>query len=274
MEKPSDRRSNANLVDTAVPMTAAEFERQKRAKIIRIAVPSAVALIIVALGTWLAIKPRKTQNFFEDAQTDFKAGKYRETVALVNNVLREQPGNIEAYRMRALSYLELGENDAATKDFDKLIQLRPNDPEWYRQRARLLLSRGFHQDAMADYTRIINLTPSAEAYAGRALCLRETGKPKEAISDFLRAIEMGPSVDYYLQLGWTYQNLNNFKAAMDNFSKAIDLRPDVPYPYRARASVREQLGDRAGAAADRDIADKVEAPISPMPPAGTKAKKT
>ena len=154
--------------------------------------------------------------------------------------------------------MQLGQSAAARQDFDKALQLAPADIETYELRARLLRLSGYFQDSLADYGRIIELHPTAEACAGRASCSRELGKLPEALADFKLAVAMNPIVDHYLQQGLTFQQVKDFPQALQSFSKAIKLRPDEPYAYRSRAFVKEYLGDKVGARADRDKAASLE----------------
>jgi tetratricopeptide (TPR) repeat protein len=93
---------------------------------------------------------------------------------------------------------------------------------------------------------------SGWAYFNRGLVRLRQRDPDRAYADFDEAIRLLPGQwEPYLNRGISRQTRKDFRGALDDFTKALDLGAAPTRIYFLRARVKDQLGDRAGAANDR-----------------------
>lgn len=122
------------------------------------------------------------------------------------------------------------------------------------------------KDAMGGYrgtakeiSRIILAEPeNADAYCNRANALSSTGDYVGAIGDYTRALKIGlrfrEAITAYGNRGIARLNVGDMYGAMEDFSEIIQRKPNnnrlLYAAYHSRASVKKQIGDKEGAAAD------------------------
>jgi tetratricopeptide (TPR) repeat protein len=167
---------------------------------------------------------------------------------------------------RALGYftqgnrlLGPGDFQGAAAEFTKAIEISPDFAEAYRARGDAWQAAGQDDAALADFEKAIAIDPTAWlAYISRGILWSTRGDSQRALADFNRSIELQPTAKAYYRRGVIYQELNDAKRAVDDYNRAIERDPRQPYFYLARAKVRRDLGDMAGAGKDQEVAEQVE----------------
>ncbi len=248
-----------------VPMSAEDFKRTRTRKIAMWSGVVVAVLAIMGLTVWRSSIPSNARNDFDDATRMYTAGKYAEAVAALDSAIRGNVRLPESYQLRATLYRILNEPAKCIEDSTKAIELQPGSPENYKTRANAYRETGQFDKAIGDYTKLIELQPSGASYNGRGVCYRELQQLDKALEDFNKAVQMEPTIDNLLQRGMALDATGRYKEAIEDFDGAVERRPDTPYPYRARAHAREALGDKAGAASDREKARYIEYPNEPPP---------
>jgi len=178
------------------------------------------------------------------------------------------PQRAEAAYQAGMRLAAAGETAIAADDFTRSIRIWPRSAKAYLERglARRILLQG--DAALADFDRALKLNPKlAAAHVGRGAIFRDRGETGRALEEFGAAIAVEPGVDSYYQRGQVYEMLGQHEKAIQDYDAAIALRPSAPFVYRARATAEFNLGDRAGAARDRQRAGEMERP--PGEPAQT-----
>jgi len=123
------------------------------------------------------------------------------------------------------------------------------------------------KDAMGGYrgtareiSRIIVEHPdNADAYCNRANALSSTGNYAGAIEDYTRALKIGlrfrEAITAYGNRGIARVNVGEMDGALEDFSEIILRKPGnrrlLSAAYNSRASVKEKIGDKEGAADDK-----------------------
>jgi tetratricopeptide (TPR) repeat protein len=156
--------------------------------------------------------------------------RYEATIAALTYAISKNPTNVDSLYQRAITYFNLNtlvESDAnwaqAEDDLSQVIRLDPKRAEAYLKRGEI---RG-GQEGRQDLDRAIALRPDyAEAYASRGV---------------MRASDN-----------------DDVRGALQDLTRSIALDPAKSRTYLQRASIRERLGDLAGAVADRQKAVQVE----------------
>lgn len=117
---------------------------------------------------------------------------------------------------------------AATRAFNKAIQLKPDYAEAYKARgdAKVMNPNSSYNSAISDYSKAIELDPdNAIAYSNR---------------------------------GFVKHLKRDFQGALEDFNKAITISPDYVQAYRKRADTKKKLDDYQGAQEDNSTADRIE----------------
>ncbi len=123
------------------------------------------------------------------------------------------------------------------------------------------------KDAMGGYrgtareiSRIIVAHPdNADAYCNRANVRSSSGDYAGAIEDYTMALTIGlrfrEAITAYGNRGIARVNVGEMYGALEDFSEIIKKKPGnrrlLYAAYNSRASVKEQIGDKEGAADDR-----------------------
>lgn len=248
-----------------VPMSADEFARIRRQKFLKWGGIGLIAAMLLLAFVYRSTLPSAALNDYITAKKLYDDGKYSDALEAVDGATRDSARRVQAYQLRTSIHLALHQPKEAIADISRVIQLQPRAVENYRVRAQTYLELEDPANAAKDYSKLIELENSASAYNGRGLCNLKLNRNQEAIADFSKAIEQDASVEYYLQRGLALQRAGDFRKALSDLDHAIELRPDASPPYRARAEVKERLGDHQGADRDRQKATSMETPESPNP---------
>jgi tetratricopeptide (TPR) repeat protein len=198
--------------------------RQKR--LLRI---TFLSLLVLGGGIWgylyISNAPQRAKAQFDEAMKLMKPGGYESAIAGFDRALKTWPDLAEAYLERGNAKHVLGRDDDAIADFEKAADL---DPTLYRAEAAI---GSIYRDRK-DYRR------ATEAYT--------------------KSIAAKANVDALFERGQMYEMLGEHQKAIDDYDKAVAEMPDAPAVYRARALARGNVGDEAGAKADREEAFRIE----------------
>jgi WD40 repeat protein/serine/threonine protein kinase/tetratricopeptide (TPR) repeat protein len=107
------------------------------------------------------------------------------------------------YRLgRANSLLQLGNFDEERAEMDEVLAQDPRNVEAFRRRAEADLGLRDYERALADVNRSIEYgPPNASAFNLRGECHAEQGQWRDAVSDFAKAFSLAPSSGSLCALG-------------------------------------------------------------------------
>jgi tetratricopeptide (TPR) repeat protein len=189
-------------------------------------------LTVIALGfigwaiyEYIGTAPQRAQSAFDDAQRLMSAGHYAKAIDGFTRTLSIWPQMANAYVQRGLAHHFLGEDEPALADLDRALGLDPNLPD---------------------------------AYAAKGSISRDHGDVSRAMEEYSRSIRSSPNVEAFFERGQLYEKLGDHQKAIEDYDQAIAYLRDAPHVYRARAFAKSNMGDEAGAKADRDMAHTLE----------------
>ena len=158
-----------------------------------------------------------------------------------------------------LKLLGVGTYDQAMRHFDRAIQIWPEYADAYLNRGLAEHGASHRVEALADLGKALDLDPNlTRAYNARGQIYLENGDVRKTIRDCSRSIQVNPTVDAYYQRGEAYEKLGEHQKAIADFDAAIAESREAPFAYRARSVAKRNAGDRAGAQADDDQAQRIE----------------
>ncbi|MEO6104018.1 MAG: tetratricopeptide repeat protein [Pseudoxanthomonas sp.] len=176
-----------------------------------------------------------------------------EAKADLDQALRINPDNAQAYALRGALHGSKGELEDAIADFDRAISLDPSDIRTMINRGTARERSGEYSRSIEDYDRVIAQAPKeAAAWGGRCWTRAVAGIQLEsALADCQRAIELDPADANHLNSrGFVYFRLDRFDLAIRDYNTAIAADPPVASSFYVRGLARARTGDRAGADAD------------------------
>ena len=185
----------------------------------------ALGLIGWAVYAYMGTAQQRAQATFDDAERLMSAGHYAKALDGFTRTLSIWPQMANAYVERGLAHHFMGEDQQALADLDRALGLDPN---------------------------------LSAAYAARGSISRDHGDVSRAMEEYSRSIQTTPNVDAFFERGQLYEKLGDHQKAIADYDQAIAYLRDAPHVYRARAFAKSNMGDEAGAKADRDLAHSLE----------------
>lgn len=191
-----------------------------------------------------------TETLLKLAFTKLAMKKVAEARWHIDNVIKLDPNNAEAYNKRALTQ----ENkNSAMADFNKAIELDPDNSDFYQNRGNLYAHMGNLDKALEDISKSISLKDdNPAAYMTRAAIYAKQKPPQldKALLDATRAIELNPNNpetytiralihrDKY-EIAKDPKDLENFKK---DKQKAMEIGAEYSLEKKYQDMVAEYLG--------------------------------
>ena len=204
------------------------------------AVDPAILEHLRSLGYLETDSPKGDRNL---AAILFEQGKYAESAAAYEELLRENPddGGLRASYAGALG--ALGRYEESLAQLDAAIRVAPLNPEGYHNRGVLYEKQGKSAAAIEQYREALRYSPQ---YGPSRAALQRLGAgdlpatPRDDAEQ--RALGLAARASQEARRG-------DYAAAMRTLDEATALAPRLALVYQYRANVAFLMGDRAAAAA-------------------------
>ncbi|MBQ9174654.1 MAG: TIGR02281 family clan AA aspartic protease [Bacteroidales bacterium] len=140
----------------------------------------------------------------------------------------------------------------AIKTYDRLENEYGKNTLLNIRRADCYSEVGFNEKAIAEMDKVIEEEPDANAFVSRGDYYRLLGDYDKAIEDFTRAIEESPKwVFPYYRRGWCYEFIGEREKALEDYNVGIEVDDEYPYLYLRRGEI--YLIDGKKEAAENDF---------------------
>ncbi|MFN7994112.1 MAG: tetratricopeptide repeat protein [Bryobacteraceae bacterium] len=179
---------------------------------------------------------------------EYKAGRYQETIAECQSLVKQKPDLFPAWLFLGASYLEMGEGRHAVEALEKSLTLQPADRNARVMLADALLEENRPQDAAANFEKASESMPdSPRVLFGLARSYEGLGGEV-----FLRLEKAAPGSPEWLALGADFErDRSQFARAFERYRQALSLRPSFPGRHTAIAEIYEKTGHPDWAAIER-----------------------
>ena len=155
---------------------------------------------------------------------------YGKALTAVNYALKYLPKKDKyyvgwAYRLRALTYVYLGDSVAALSDYSLAIKYQSETYDYYSERGDLYFELKQYDLSNADYLQMIKLEPgNTDGYMGYGRNLREQNKLDEAIEQFSYAFKLDKDFSQALAFrAECYTKQHKYEEAVADMIKAIEM---------------------------------------------------
>ncbi len=122
-----------------------------------------------------AREPRRLYDYYR-SQLELKTGRAAEAIETFKEVLKRMPPywHIDAFEdCLANAYLELGQLDEASKEYERILRLNPNYPLAHYHLAQAYQRNGQPEQARAAYERFLQVWKDADADAPEVIAARK-----------------------------------------------------------------------------------------------------
>ena len=128
-----------------------------------------------------------------------RQGRLGEAVSLYQQVLAQEPRNVEALRLLGLAMVTRGEPQRAVSLIGAAVKLQPSSAILHTNLGGALQGVGRYEEALACYARAVSLERNlALAHRGRGTVLLLLGRIEAAAQSLGRAAQLAPADDQAL----------------------------------------------------------------------------
>jgi tetratricopeptide (TPR) repeat protein len=169
-----------------------------------------------------------------------------------DRALELDPGNIDAWQARALTYVEKGQLDKAAEDLNKLLENQKDNFRAHLALGEVLTNLEKYDDAVKHIEKAIELKPkSSLGYTLRARWNLEREDLKAAIADLDKALKVEPrDVAALLIRARVHQEQKDYAAARSDVERVLVISPDLPQGVILRSLISAAEGKLVDAIAD------------------------
>lgn len=177
------------------------------------------------------------EKAIEIAMEQHRAGQFARAEALYVEILRQDPGNVDAIHLLGVLALQGGRPDVAVQLIGRAISRKGDVETFHYNLAEALHALGKHDEAIAAYRKALELNPDYfEAQNNLANVLVETGDFAEAEKCARQAVALMPGEPTPLNnLGNALRGLQKGDEAMAAYDAALAKRPDFVQAMNNRA---------------------------------------
>jgi len=203
-------------------------------------------------------KLNEATDITRDREDDHE-GSFRRVVALLNDVIQQDPQVIDAWFMRGTKYLSHGDLEKAVADFKQTLTLKPDYDLAVSNLAQAYRRMGNDEAALAGFERYLQLDPKDPFvhYQMGEIWL-DRGELPRAESLFRRALDLDPSVAAAKNaLGVIALQRGDGTTAERLIREALATKPKLRLAHFNLALVAEQRGDVR--TAEREYVDELKA---------------
>lgn len=186
-----------------------------------------------------AIQADPGASFLAQELTDLyiQAGRLREAVIEAEQLLKRDPGNVEAHRILGRIYMRMIGDPAAgrldegmlrraTEQFEQITQKDPSDVDAWVTLGRLRRMAQNSVEAEKAFQKALELDPDNEyALHGLALLYSDLGDTKTAVVMWRRLAERNPHPRILRALAASLTQVRDYSGAVETLRRALQLAP-------------------------------------------------
>ena len=178
-----------------------------------------------------------------------ESGKYQESQAWLNNFLKTDPNNAQAWSLLSQVYLLDKKDNESEKALLTAVSINPDLPSIYRNQARLLLKKSKPAEALikaqSGYERSLN---DPESWLILATCLAASQRDQEALNLIERTLKARPNyAEAFATRALIRLRAKNIVDAITDLEKAVSLKQHLAQLWRLLGNLRYKTNNLPGA---------------------------
>ena len=192
--------------------------------------------------------PKRIPTLLKLAETQVILQQYDEAISTVNNIIRIDPNNAEAFFMLGVTLRDKGEIKRAITAFQTATEMDSKLTDAWISLGNIYEANK-NPKAMEYYRTAVSIDPkNAFAQHAMAFYLQNTGNVKEAISIYQNIHNLNPEyTSAYLNCGILYMEIDSLQKAYEEFNIMIGIDPkdSEGYLYRGKVNFEFKRFDAA-----------------------------
>jgi putative PEP-CTERM system TPR-repeat lipoprotein len=216
------------------------------------------------LGKAAILAPTNQEVLLRRANLAFAERKYDEATAVLNDMLRQEPGNTGAQLALARVAEARGDVAGSRKALDAAVTAHPAAMEPSLMLASLELRASKVEAASKVLDNLVNANTDASVPNAAGLLLARAGRHEEARTRFRQALDRANNAEYWFNLGNAQLALKDSASARQSFVHSAELQPDsLRAGYAAvRLSLEQKEIETARRVADGLVTKLPDSPTS------------
>jgi tetratricopeptide (TPR) repeat protein len=196
-----------------------------------------------------ALKVDPSASFLFEELTDLyiQSGRLKEAVTEAEDLLRQNPENLDARRLLGRIYTRMiGDTQQgkineemlrrAMEQYQKITAKDPKDVESWLTLGRLYRASNNSVESEKAYNQALSLDPnSEEALTGLAIVYSDVGDTRKAIEKLKALSDRNPNPRTLAALASSYEQLHDYKSAAEVLKRALESAPDNSRMLRSLA---------------------------------------
>lgn len=195
--------------------------------------------------------PERIPTLLKLSEVQMILGQFENSVYTVNEILRLDPQNNEAFFMLGMNFRALGQMEKAINSFQTAVE---NDPEMID--AWLILGELHEKNGTGKplqfYENALRIAPdNPQVIHSKAFYLQNNGRIPEALELYQEINQKDPQyTDAYLNAGILYMEMDSFQLAFEQMNILAGIQPENPSAYYYRGLIHKAYGNYEAAAID------------------------
>jgi len=168
-------------------------------------------------------------NMPDDIQALIQAGRYPEALKLTERACAANPGQPEAWLLKASIHAQMGNLAGITAACEHVIKLQPNHAAAHYNLALALQSSGQAKKAISHYCAVLAHNPEhVPSLTNLGALYRDSAQLEDALTLLEKAVQHQPGFAAARNtLGLTYCDLGRYDEALEQFRSALQLQPGL-----------------------------------------------
>ncbi len=181
-----------------------------------------------------------TQAKLDEATRLFIKGQLRESEKLAQELVRENPHDVNAALLLARLAMMANCFDDAREFLERIIEKQPRFIAAWHDLGTVLKELHFYEEAVSVLEDALELEPNnalTHYYHGAALAM--AARPAEAVKSYEKAVSIDPELPgAHIGLGHVLKTVGDQEAGIAAYRRAIELRPNFGETYYSLANLK------------------------------------
>lgn len=206
----------------------------------------------------MKIIPNNEALYMRIVEYQYLLKDYKKSLIVVNDLLRINKNNAEAYFFKGLIFKELGNTRKAISSFQTCVEQDPTFYNAYMQLG-LLFSRDKNDLAISYFDNALRIKDvSREAMYGKAYHYQQKKEYNKARKEYIEMVKLSKTdFQAFYNIGYCYLEQDSLEKAYNNFKIASDIKIDYVDAIFMQGQINERRKNYSEARIQYNIALKM-----------------